>query len=34
MIVLDHNLLEIRETRDHATEVEETIFKGEAVYER
>ena len=33
MIVLNHNLLEIPETEIHQTEVEQTIFKGEVVYE-
>ena len=33
MIVLNHNLFEIPETDIHKTEVQETIFKGEVVYE-
>jgi len=34
MIVLDKNLLEIPETDIHKTEVEQTIFRGKAVFDR
>ncbi|MEH6569175.1 MAG: amidohydrolase family protein [Halioglobus sp.] len=33
MIVLNHNLLEIPVTDIHKTEVQQTLFKGEIVYE-
>ena len=33
MIVLNHNLFEIPETEIHKTEVQQTIFKGEVVYQ-
>ena len=33
MIVLNHNLFEIEPTAIHKTEVQQTIFKGEVVYE-
>ncbi|MEE9470148.1 MAG: amidohydrolase family protein, partial [Gemmatimonadota bacterium] len=34
MIVLNHDLFEIPPTDIHQTEVEKTIFRGKAVYER
>jgi predicted amidohydrolase YtcJ len=34
MIILNHNLFEIPETKIHETEVQKTIFKGKVVYER
>ena len=34
MIVLNHDLFEIPPTDIHQTEVEMTIFRGKAVYER
>jgi predicted amidohydrolase YtcJ len=33
MIVLNHNLFEIPETKIHKTEVQKTLFQGEVVYE-
>jgi predicted amidohydrolase YtcJ len=33
MIVLNHNLIEIPETDIHKTEVQQTLFKGDVVYE-
>lgn len=33
MVVLNHNLFEIPETKIHKTEVQKTLFKGEVVYE-
>jgi predicted amidohydrolase YtcJ len=34
MIILNHNLFEIPETKIHETEVQKTIFKGKVIYER
>ena len=33
MIILNHNLFDIPPTEIHKTEVQNTVFKGEVVYE-